>query len=76
LIERAGASFDVSARAGHLDEIAELVTRLVHSMLERPALSANPTGEQCEILRRWITAAVGGILVGNAESARGRGREQ
>jgi AcrR family transcriptional regulator len=76
LIERAGASFDVPARADHLDEIAELITRLVHSMLERPALSANPTSEQCETLRRWITAAVGGILMGYAESARDRDLEQ
>ena len=40
LIERAGASFDRPADADHLDEIAELVTRLVHSMIERPALAA------------------------------------
>ena len=76
LIERAGASFDISAHADHLDEIAELVTRLVHSMIERPALPADRTGEQREILRRWITAAVGGILSGSAKSARDRDREQ
>ena len=70
LIERAGASFDMPAHADHLDEIAELVTRLVHSMIERPALLAHRTGEQCETLRRWITAAVGGILTGKAESVR------
>ncbi len=72
LIERAGASFDVPTCADHLDEIAELVTRLVHSILERPALSANRTGEQRETLRRWIRAAVGGILTASAESARDR----
>jgi AcrR family transcriptional regulator len=76
LIERAGSSFDVPSHAKHLDEIAELVTRLVHSMIERPALLAQRTGEQCETLRRWITAAVGGILTGNAESVRERDREQ
>jgi hypothetical protein len=27
-------------------------------------------------LRRWITAAVGGILTGNGESVRERDREQ
>ena len=64
LLERAGASFDLPAHADHLDEIAELVTRLVHSMIERPALAAYRTGEQDEILRRWIIAAVGGILTG------------
>jgi AcrR family transcriptional regulator len=76
LIERAGASFDMPAGADHLDEIAELVTRLVHSMIERPAHPAHRTGEQCEILRRWITAAVGGILTGNSESVRDRDRAQ
>jgi len=76
LIERAGSAFDVSSHADQLDEVAELVTRLVHSMIERPALLAHRTGEQREILRRWITAAVGGILTGNAESARERDREQ
>jgi AcrR family transcriptional regulator len=70
LIERAGASFDMPAHADHLDEIAELVTRLVHSIVERPALAARRTGDQCETLHRWITAAVGGILTGNAESVR------
>jgi AcrR family transcriptional regulator len=67
LLERAGASFDLPAHADHLDEIAEVVTRLVHSMIERPALAAYRTGEQGEILRRWIIAAVGGILTGKAE---------
>jgi AcrR family transcriptional regulator len=76
LIERAGASFDMPAQADHLDEIAELVTRLVHSMIERPALHAHGTREQCETLRRWITAAVGGILTGNNESVRDGDREQ
>ena len=76
LIERAGSSFDVPSHAEYLDEIAELVTRLVHSMIERPALLTHRTGEQCETLRRWITAAVGGILTGNAESVRERDREQ
>jgi len=76
LIERAGASFDMPSHADHLDEIAELVTRLVHSMIERPALLAHRTGEQRETLRRWITASVGGILTGNAESVRDRDREQ
>jgi AcrR family transcriptional regulator len=76
LIERAGASFDMSAHAEHLDEIAELVTRLVHSMIERPALLGDRAGEQREILRRWIIVAVGGILTGNAESVRDRGRKQ
>jgi AcrR family transcriptional regulator len=70
LIERAGSAFDVPSHADQLDEVAELVTRLVHSVIERPALLAHRTGEQREILRRWITAAVGGILTGNAESAR------
>lgn len=76
LIERAGAAFDGRVDADHLDEIAELVTRLVHSMIERPALLAARTGEPCEPLRRWVTAAVGGILTGNAESARHRDRQQ
>ncbi len=76
LIERARASFDMSADADHVDEIAELVTRLVHSMIERPALAAHRTSEQGEILRRWITAAVGGILTRNAECVRDRDREQ
>lgn len=76
LIERAGSAFDVPSHADHLDEVAELVTRLVHSMIERPALHAHRTGEQREILRRWITAAVGGILTGNGESVRERDREQ
>jgi AcrR family transcriptional regulator len=76
LIERAGASFDRPAHAHHLDETAELVTRLVHSIIGRPALPAHRTGEQSEILRRWITAAVGGILTRNAESVRDRNREQ
>ena len=75
LIERAGASFDRPVDAGHLDEIAELVTRLVHSMIERPALLARRTGAPSEPLRRWVTAAVGGILTG-AESARDRDRQQ
>ncbi len=75
LIERAGTSFDGPADAHDLDEIAELVTRLVHSMIERPALPADRTGEPCEPLRRWITAAVGGILRGNTESARGWDRQ-
>jgi hypothetical protein len=48
---------------------------LVHSMIERPALLAHRTGEQREILRRWITAAVSGILIGNAESVSGRDLE-
>lgn len=61
LIERAWASFDMSAHAGHLDEIAELVTRLVHSMIERPALLCDRADDQREILRRWIIAAVDGI---------------
>jgi hypothetical protein len=74
LIERAGASFDLPAHADHLDEIAELVTRLVHSMIERPAFLAHRTGEQSEILRRWITASVGGILTGHAESVDDRDR--
>jgi AcrR family transcriptional regulator len=76
LIERAGASFDGPVDEDHLDEIAELVTRLVHSMIERPALPARRTREPCEPLRRWVTAAVGGILTGNAESARDRDRQQ
>lgn len=76
LIERAMASFDEMADVDHLDEIAELVTRLVHSMIERPALLASRTGEPCEPLRRWVTAAVGGILTGSAESARDRDRQQ
>src|ERR1700677_947027 len=76
LIERAGSAFDVPSHADQLDEVAELVTRLVHSMIERPALLARRTVEQREILRRWITAAVGGILTGNAESAREQDREQ
>ncbi len=76
LIERTGASFDGPADANLLDEIAELVTRLVHSMMERPALPANRTGEPCEPLRRWVTAGVGGILAENAESARDRDRQQ
>jgi AcrR family transcriptional regulator len=76
LIERAGAAFDGRVDADALDEIAELVTRLVHSMIERPALLAARTGEPCEPLRRWVTAAVGGILTGNAESARHRDRQQ
>ena len=70
LIERAGASFDGTVDADHLDEITELVTRLVHSIIERPALPVIGTGEPCEPLRRWVTAAVDGILTGNAESAR------
>src|ERR1700734_458179 len=62
LIERAGASFDMPAHPGHLDETAEVVTRLAHSVVERPALAAHRMGKQGQILRRWITAAVGGIL--------------
>lgn len=76
LIERAGASFDGPVDADHLDEVAELVTRLVHSMIERPAVPARRTGEPCERLRRWVTAAVGGILPENAESARAWVRQQ
>ena len=76
LIERAVASFDGLADVDHLDEIAELVTRLVHSMIERPALFASRTGEPCEPLHRWLTAAVGGILTGTAEFATDRGRAQ
>jgi AcrR family transcriptional regulator len=77
LIERAGASFDGPVDPDHLDEIAELVTRLVHSMIERPALPASRTGEPCQPLRRWVTAGVGGILTGNAESQEtGTGRNQ
>ena len=76
LIERAVASFDEMADVDHLDEIAELVTRLVHSMIERPALLASRTGEECEPLRRWVTAAVGGILTGSAESRTDRGRRR
>jgi AcrR family transcriptional regulator len=69
LIERAGISPTMSAhQADHLDEVTELVTRLVHSMIERPTVFAEPTGDQSETLRRWLTAAVGGILTGNAES--------
>jgi AcrR family transcriptional regulator len=75
LIERAGASFDGSVDADRLDEIAELVTRLVHSMIERPGPSARGTGEPCEPLRRWVAASVGGILAENAQSARDRGRQ-
>ena len=75
LIERAGSGFEVPSHADHLDEVAELVTRLVHSMIERPALLDHRTGEQRETLRRWITAAVSGILMGNAESVRGRDLE-
>ena len=74
LIERAWASFDGPADSDDLDEIAELVTRLVHSMIERPTL-ANRTGEPCEPLRRWVIAALGGILAGNAESARDLDRQ-
>ena len=74
LIERAGSAFDVPSHADHLDEVAELVTRLVHSMIERPTL-ANRTGEPCEPLRRWVIAALGGILAGNAESARDLDRQ-
>jgi AcrR family transcriptional regulator len=76
LIERAGATFDAPSDAHHLDEIAELVTRLVHSMIERPALLAHRTGEQCETLRRWISAGVKGILTENADSVTDRDREQ
>lgn len=76
LIDRAGASFDMSAQADHLDEIAELVTRLVHSMIERPVLADDRTGEQREILRRWISAAVGGILTAKVETARDGRRKQ
>ena len=77
LIERAVASFDEPADADHLDEIAEFVTRLVHSMIERPALLARRTGEPCEPLRRWVTATVGGILTGSAESQEtGTGRNE
>jgi AcrR family transcriptional regulator len=76
LIERAGAPFDMPAHADQLDEIAELVTRLVHSMIERPALLAHRAGEQPETLRRWITAAVGGISPGKAEPARDLDCEQ
>ena len=77
LIERAVASFDEPADADHLDEIAELVTRLVHSMIERPAFLARRTGEPSEPLRRWVTATVGGILTGSAESQEtGTGRNE
>ena len=76
LIERAGASFDAPSDADHLDEIAELVTRLVHSMIERPAVLAHRAGEQCEALRRWITAGVNGILTENAEFVTDPDREQ
>jgi AcrR family transcriptional regulator len=65
LIERAGASFDGLVDADHLDEIAELVTRLVHSIIERPALAASRADKPCEPLRRWVSAAVGGIVMGN-----------
>lgn len=65
LIERAGASFHGTVDADHLDEIAELVTRLVHSIIERPALAASRTDKPCEPLRRWVSAAVGGIVMGN-----------
>jgi AcrR family transcriptional regulator len=73
LIERAVASFDEPADADHLDELAELVTRLVHSTIERPALLARPTGEP---LRRWVTVAVGGILTGSAQSTGERDGQQ
>jgi hypothetical protein len=43
---------------------------LVHSMIERPALPARRRGEPSEPLRRWVTAAVAGILTGNEESER------
>jgi AcrR family transcriptional regulator len=76
LIERAMASFDGPVDVDHLDEIAELVTRLVHSMIERPAVLASRTDQRCEPLRRWVTAAVGGILTGSAESASDQGRQQ
>ena len=76
LIERALASFDESATLDHLDEIAELVTRLVHSMIERPVLAASRGSGPCEPLRRWVIAAVSGILTGSAESARDHGRQQ
>jgi AcrR family transcriptional regulator len=67
LIERAGATSDTPSDADHLDEVSELVTRLVHSMIERPALLVHRTGEQCETLRRWITAGVNGILTEDAD---------
>jgi AcrR family transcriptional regulator len=76
LIERAGASFDLPTHEDYLDEIAELVTRLVHSMTERPALATHRSDEQCVTLRRWITAAVGGFLLEYAESSRNWEREQ
>jgi AcrR family transcriptional regulator len=76
LIERAVASFDEPADADHLDEIAELVTRLVHSTIERPALLARRTGEPSEPLRRWVTTAVGGILTASTQSTRDRDRQQ
>jgi AcrR family transcriptional regulator len=60
LLERAGNQFDVLA--AHLDEVAELVLRLVSSMIERPRVPSRPKGEPTVTLHRWITAAVGGIL--------------
>ena len=67
LIERAGVAADTPAHEDRFDEIAELVTRLVHSMIERPALL---NSNQSELLRRWITPAVSGILTGHRESGR------
>jgi AcrR family transcriptional regulator len=70
LIERARAPFDEPADVDHTDELAELVTRLVHSMIERPPAPATRMSEQSATLRRWITGAVDGVLAPTAESAR------
>jgi AcrR family transcriptional regulator len=74
LIERVQPPFDQPTNADQLDEIAELVTRLVHSVIERPPDPATRTGEQRETLRRWITGAVAEIVAGTAEPGDGVGR--
>ena len=78
LIERAGSGFEVPSHADHLDEgEADLSRRRVGPFDDRTARSSrSPNGRTTrETLRRWITAAVSGILVGNAESVRGRDLE-
>ena len=71
LIEQAGPTRDEPVLATHLDEVAELVTRLVSSMIERPLLAAVPRGAQRQTLGRWIAGAVDAILAGTPAAGDG-----